>query len=262
MMGLKTRLAQARTLVWVGLQTSPDVLARLTGELADGRADVVVLIQPDAAANDLLIGHRAALGATGGRTILGIAADAKTAKKSGADLVAADAALPAVKAHQHALSLAVASDARELERALADESVDAVVLLPGLVPVAVRLAPPAAVTSKPWFVQVDTLAEGRSMIAAGARRLAMESPEITSAENLGMTPRQVVAAYRDALAASWRDDMEAVTFGGFAADSPKPGRPGFGARPLAAEQPAPQPSPQPDEHPDLPHREKGPDDHW
>lgn len=235
MMGLQTRLKMARTLVWVGLQTNPQELARLVGQLCAGRADVVVVVQPDATGDDLLIGYRAALQAGDGRTIIGLAGDANQAKRARADLVAQDAALPPVRAHEHALSVAVASDARELERALADEAVSAVVLTPGLVQLAGQLAPPERPDSKPWFAQAQTLAEGRELIAAGARRLALESPAVTAEQDLGMGPDAVVGAYRDALAASWRDTMAQTTF------SPK-----TWTDESAEEQP----------------REKGPDDHW
>lgn len=226
MMGLQTRLKMARTLVWVGLQTSPQALAELVGRLCAGRADVVVVVQPDATGDDLLIGYRAALAAGDGRTIIGLAGDAAEARRASADLVAHDAALPAVHGHEYSLSLAVASDARELEKALADDQVSAVVVTPALVQLAIELAPPAQPESKPWFAQTETLAQGRELITAGARRLALESPAITAEQDLGMGPDAVVGAYRDALASSWRAEMDEVSFAAPRSDGPVPsGRP-------------------------------------
>ncbi len=196
MMGLQTRLKLARTMVWVGLQTNPQELARLVGQLCAG--------QHRRGGRGAAGRHRRrpadrlprGLQAGDGRTIIRLAGDANQAKKVKADLVAQDAALPPVRAHEHALSVAVASDARELERALADDAV-AVVVTAGLVQMAGQLAPPERPDSKPWFAQAQTLAEGRELIAAGARRLALESPAITAEQDLGMGPDAVVGAYRD-----------------------------------------------------------------
>lgn len=266
-MGLKTRLALSRTLVWVGLQHTPEVLTQLVRELLGGRADVVVVVQPDATPADLLIGHRAALAGADGRAIIGLAADAKVAAQAAADLVAADAAAAQLRAHQYGLTVAVASDARELEGALAADQVDAVVVPPALAGLAVQLAPPTQPASKPWFAQTDTLATGRGLIAAGVRRLALEAPPITAETDLGLAPRQVVAAYRDALAASWRTEMEQVSLAGFAIGQPM-SPPGAAAPGLADTHPrarqtpdAPQPDAPFDEWA-RPEREKGPDDHW
>lgn len=268
MMGLKTRLALARTLVWVGLQSTPEVLTGLVRELLGGRADLVVLVQPDATADDLLTGHRAALAASDGRAIIGLAADQKLAGRAGADLVAADAAAAQIRAHQYGLTLAVASDARELEGALASDQVDAVVVLPALAGLAIQLAPPAMPTSKPWFAQTETLAAGRELIAAGVRRLALEAPPLTAEQDLGMSPGAVVAAYRQALSASWRDEMQQVSLAGFSADgraaapTSPPARGLVEGHPRARQTPdAPQPDAPFDEW-SRPEREKGPDDHW
>lgn len=281
MMGLKTRLALARTLVWVGLQRSPEVLAQLVRELAAGRADVVVLVQPGAGNDDLLLGHQAAVDASGGRVILGLAAGAKLARRARADLVAAHASKTPTRAHVHALTLAVARDGHELERVLADDEVDAVVVTAPLVAVAALLAPPAAADSKPWFAQAGSLAEGRSLIAAGARRLALESPPL--AAETGQSPREVVAAFHDALLDAWRDEMEQVSFAALAADGPggaairphtfasalpdgsAPGRPAPDAPPAKAqphEQGAAGRTSDPPGWSLGGHREKGPDDHW
>lgn len=256
MLGLRTRLGMARTLVWVGLQESPAVLTDLVRELCAGRADLVVVVQPGAEADDLVLGHGAAMRAGDGRTIIGLAADASVARRAKADLVATDAAATPAKGHEYSLSLAAASDARELERALADPLVDGVVLTPALVAVAAVLAPAAEPDSKPWFAQASSLAEGRSLIAAGARRLALESPPITAQTDLGMSPGEVVAAYRAALAASWGENLIAGPLGGI---SSRPNGLGMG-RPTPD---APQPgAAETDEQWSGPHREPGPDDHW
>lgn len=254
MMGLKTRLALSRTLVWVGLQRSPEELSGLVRELVGGRADLVVVVQPDARPDDLLIGYHAARRAGDGRTIIGLAADARIATQATADLVVADAAIGAVKGHEFGLTLTAASDARELEAALADDQVDAVAVPPGLAGLAMQLAPPTLSSSKPWFAQTETLAEGRELIAAGVRRLALEAPPITAELDLGMRPAAVVGAYRDALAASWRDEMQQVSVTGFAAQA------------VPNLQPHPRPTPDAP-RPDVdewaePSRERGPDDHW
>ena len=251
MMGLKTRLALARTLVWVGLQPCPEVLRELVGGLCAGRADVIVLVQPDAGADDLLLGYRTGLQATDGRAILGLATAAWLARRARADLVAADAGVAPVRAHEYALTLAVATQLAELERVLDDVNVDAVVVTPDLVDRAVALAPPTEVDSKPWFAQADSLGQARALVEAGARRLAL--PTIVSQSQLGMSPRQLVDAYRGTLADTWRAEMEQVTFTTLHRSHQRP------PRTLAT-------GTQEGEDDDLSastgHRERGPDDHW
>ncbi|MGI5951502.1 MAG: hypothetical protein ACOX61_06620 [Brooklawnia sp.] len=273
MMGLKTRLALSRTLVWVGLQRTPEILAGLVGQLVAGRADVVVLVQPDAQPDDLVSGYRAAVAAGDGRSIIGLAGPAQVASTAQADLVVADASAAQAPAHRYGLSLAVAGDATELESALAAGQVDAVVLPAGLTGVALRLAPPHLPSSKPWFVQTDTLAAGRELVAAGVRRLALEAPPVTAEADLGMPPRAVVAAYREALADSWRADMQQVSLAGFAATARTAAAPTPPAHGLVDGLPRPRQTPDAplpdvpvsDDEGDgwgQPWREKGPDDHW
>ena len=251
MMGLKTRLALARTLAWVGPQPSPEALRELVGGLCAGRADVIVLVQPDAGADDVLLGYRTGLQAADGRAILGLATAAWLARRARADLVAADAGVAPVRAHKYALTLAVAKQLAELERALRHVDVDAVVVTPDLVDRAVALAPPTEVDSKPWFAQADSLSQARAMVEAGARRLAL--PAIVSQGQLGMSPRQLVDAYRGTLADTWRAEMEQVTFTTLHRSHQRP------PRTLAT-------GTQEGEDDDLSastgHRERGPDDHW
>lgn len=274
MMGLKTKLALARTLVWVGLQPSPEVLRELVGGLCAGRADVIVLVQPDADADDLLLGHRTALQSADGRAILGLAAAGELARRARADLVAADAVVAPVRAHDYALTLAVAKQLADLTRSLEDVHVDAVVVTPDLIDPAVALAPPTAVASKPWFAQVDSLAQARALVAAGARRLAL--PAINSQGQLGMSPRQLVDAYRSTLAEAWRAEMAQFTFSTLhlgqqrpphtlvsaRPDGSVPGRPTPDASPARA-RPHHTPTSEDDDGGWLGgHHERGPDDHW
>ena len=68
-----------------------------------------------------------------------------------------------------------------------------------------RLAPPADPGSKPWFAAVDSVSSGRTVVEAGARRLAFPLPGETG-----------VRAYRQLLDAAWRDEMEQVSLAAFA----------------------------------------------
>lgn len=276
----------ARTLVWVGLQSGPEVLAKLVRELSAGPADVVVLVQPGATDDDLLLGYQTAVQANDGKAIIGLAARAKFARRARADLVAADASKTPTRGHLHALTVAVAGDGRELEQALANDDVDAVVVPPALVTAAVVLAPPAAKDSKPWFALAGSLAEGDSLIAAGARRLAVESPSPGLEAAPGDSPGAMVAAYRAALAVPWREEMGPASFAALAAeghtgpgaggrgfasarpDGSSPGRPVPDA-PLAKTRPHQPDSDRPldqsaheDDWSSPSHHEKGPDDHW
>lgn len=281
MMGLKTRLALARTLVWVGTQTSPEVLAQLVRELCAARADVLVLAQPDARDEDLLAAHQVSVQAAEGRTIVGLAGSKRLARRAGADLVAAGARNAPTRSHAHALALAVAGDVSELARALTDDDVDAVVVTPALVPAAAELAPPAAKESKPWFAQAESLAEAESLVLAGARRLAVELAPLTAATDAYLQAREAVAAYRAALATPWREEMEDVSLAAFAdagqfiarphrlasarLDGRAPGRPVPDA-PAARAQPHGEDAVHQDEGPghvgdrSKAHRDVGPDD--
>lgn len=204
-MGLTTRLALARTLVWTGLQNEPKTLAERVRQLCSQRADLIVISQPDAIGDDLLIGYRAARQAADGRAILGIRADARLAARSTADLVVSDAGTRIAPGHPHGLVMAVAEGTQAARQALADARVDAVVLPAGAVTEAARLAPPADPGSKPWFAAVDSVSSGRTAVEAGARRLAFPLPGETG-----------VRAYRQLLDAAWRDEMEQVSLAAFA----------------------------------------------
>ena len=244
MMGLKTRLALARTLVWVGLQPCPEVLRELVGGLCAGRADVIVLVQPDAGADDLLLGYCTGLQAADGRAILGLATAAWLPAGRG-PLVAADAGV-APCAHEYALTLAVATQLAELERVLDDVNVDAVVVT-RLVDRAVALAPPTG--GQQTLVRADGFA-GSGPCTGRGRRRRLALPTVVSQSQLGMSPRQLVDAYRGTLADTGRRDGA----GHFHHAAPRP-RP---ARTLAA-------GPRRRGRrlsPSTGHRERGPDDHW
>ncbi len=203
-MGLKTRLALARTLVFTGLQTEPRVLADVVRQLCRQRADLIVVWQPDAIADDLTIGYRAGLEAMDGRAVLGVRADARSVATSSADLVVSEPGTRAAQGHQSGLAVVVADSAGALRTALGDGQIDGVVIRPDLVAGAVWLAPPVDPSSTPWFVMVDSVASGRSAVQAGARRLAFDS-----ADGAG------VRGYRELLDAPWRDEMEQVGLGAF-----------------------------------------------
>lgn len=273
MLGLKTRLAMSRTLAWVGLQAAPEALGELVRELCAGRVDVIVIVQPDASADDLLLGYRTALDASDGRVILGLATSESVARRARADMVAADAVVTPIRAHEYALTLAVANNRTELDQAANDVNADAMVVTADLVDRAVALALPTARDAKPWFAQVDSVRQARSAVAAGARRLAL--PAIISQRRLGMSARQFVESYRETLAGPWRDEMQQVTFAALHGGTQLPGRGFVPGRPDAAgaSRPAPDAPPaqaQPyhtaADDDDLwdgsAHRERGPDDHW
>lgn len=272
MLGLKTRLALSRTLAWVGLQAAPHALGELVGALCAGRVDVIVIVQPDASVEDLLLGYRTALEASDGRAVLGLATSESLARQARADMVAADAVVAPIRAHEYALTLAVANNRTDLDRAARDVNADAMVVTADLVDRAVALAPPTLPDAKPWFAQVNSVSQARSAVAAGARRLAL--PAIISQRRLGMSPRQFVTSYRETLAGSWRDEMEQVTFAALHGGAQVLGRSFALGWPEAAglSRPAPDAPPaqaQPyhaavedDLWDGTGRRERGPDDHW
>lgn len=210
-MGLRTRLGLAQTLVFTGLQTDPTTLARLVDRFCRQHADLIVLWQPDAIGDDLLLGYRAGLQAMDGRAVLGVRADAQAVARSCADLVISAEGVRPLRGHRYGLAAVFADDPAALRQAVADAQVDAIVVSPSLVRVAAGLLPPAEPSSKPWFAMVNSIRAGRSAVQAGARRLAFEFP---SGEDLPQ--------YRELLAASWRDEMEAVALG---SDRPQWGAP-------------------------------------
>lgn len=269
MLGLKTRLTLARTLVWVGLQASPAALGELVGRLCAGRADVIVIVQPDAGPDDLLLGYRAALQASDGRVILGLATAESVARQARADMVAADAVVMPIRAHEYAVTLAVANNRAELDRANRDVNADALVVTPDLVGRAVELASPTASGSKPWFAQADSISQARSAVAAGARRLAL--PAIISQRRLGMSPRQLVESYRALLADSWAAEMAQLSFAALQGTADASGRRfdqgqpngGGSTRPAPDAPPAQaQPYHAADDDATDRHPERGPDDAW
>lgn len=214
MMGLKTRLALARVLVWTGLQANPEQLTELVRQLCAGQADVIVIAQPDAAADDLRTGFRAAQTAMDSRAILGLAAPAALTGGAGADLVVSAASRAPIQAQQYALTMAAARNPEELRWAVADDQVAAVVLADGLLAEAVRLAPPSEPASKPWFAPADSLVSARALVAGGARRIALSAPSVAAAES-AMAPRAVVRAYRELLRPVWSAEMEQVSMAAF-----------------------------------------------
>ena len=223
MLGMRTRLGSAKTLVWVGLQDHPRTLSALVGQLCTARADLVVLTQPDARPDDLLLGHRAAQQASDGRVLLGLAGEARLTGRANADLVAAKASEVRERIHEHSLNLAVVTSPAHLRAALTDDRVDALVLTPELVVDAVLSAPPSQRGSRPWFVQVASLEQAREVIKAGARRLAFDLA-VVSRSRPQSTAGQLVADFRDELLTSWQADMGEVAMGAFRlGDTDQPG---------------------------------------
>lgn len=206
-MSLSTRLRLARTLAWVGLQNSPDELTELVRQLVGKRADLVVIVQPDARDDDLAEGFQAAAGARDSNVILGLAHDMATASAVRADLIAVSAAVEPGRGHQWGLCVAVAGNPASARRALADDRVDALVITPELVDLLLAQAPPAQTASKPWFCQVADLAQAQQLVTRGVRRFAFEAP-----------PAELVGQLRDLLLEPWRTELEQVTFAAMQGD--------------------------------------------
>ena len=236
MMGLATRLRLARTLAWTGLRDSPEELAELVKQLVSRRTGLVVIVQPDARDDDLAQGFEAAAAARDGSVILGVAHDLATAEQVHADLVAVNASEKPGRGHQWGLCVAVAGNWSSAERALANEQVDALVVIADLVDKMVQAAPPAEAASKPWFCQVADLAEAREVVERGARRLAFEAP-----------PAEMAGELRELLGEAWRTEMERYTFAAMQGDQAVTRPRSFlgGAAPKPAEAPKQPEAPKP-----------------
>lgn len=207
MMGLRTRMLLARLMVRISPDNPAQELGALTAELARGGANIVII--------DRGWGHYPALSVIEAcqanitsRMICGIAADAI------AGLPATDLTLwygpgPAPRLSRWSLT------GGEGLAGLTDSDTDLVIVSPAQVAQAARIAPAAKPKTKPWFAAVTSKAEAQAAIDAGARRLVIDLTRGSESAGAISPVAEMVEAYRQLLAESWRTEMAAVSLGSF-----------------------------------------------
>lgn len=227
-MGLATRLATARLLFATDAREASGDLATFVSDACAGGVDIVLLADPalsGAAERGALDTLRRAARAR--QAIVAASGDLGVAERFGADMVvlpddSSSAAAAKGRLHQWALVGRSCHSVGDVDAALADPSVDFLLVTASLSNVAhaAAAAPPGSPGAKPWFaaggVTLDYLP---ALTAAGCRRVVVGRALSRAAD-----PRAAASALDAELRRAWDADpaMERATLAAFSIQPPRP----------------------------------------
>ena len=211
-MGLRTRLARAKTLLWLDAVLERHDLHQIAQLAAQANIDLIMVRQLHATLNQTAECIRVLQEETRSTSMI-VGAVGSTAV---AELVNPDAFIVAhsfhpLQAHRFGLVGAICRTRLEFSIALAHDQVDFIIVTQPLAPAAVAVAPPQLVDSKPWFVEVDCIAQGKDSIEQGARSLAIDLDYRSGYLDREHCDDAQLSQYSAMLVSLWQHDMTAVS---------------------------------------------------